>query len=251
MEVNMDNDVALDRSREAQPLYIQIKNIVKDKIEKGGYLSGDMLPTEPEMCKAFGVSRITVREAVLELVKEGYVVRERGRGSFVTARSGSQHKFYTEIKNFTYEMREQGFEPITLYAEIESVVPEKGIREFLNIGERERVYRLVRTRGTANKPIVVFKTYLSGQLSLSLDSGDYYGSLYAMITKECNISIQRIDEKLDAVLPDEDICDKLHISKKSPVLKRIRNSYWGSMPIEYTEGYYIGGMYQYCLHFNQ
>lgn len=45
MEVNMDNDVALDRSREAQPLYIQIKNIVKEKIEKGGYLSGDMLPT--------------------------------------------------------------------------------------------------------------------------------------------------------------------------------------------------------------
>lgn len=247
----MNNDMILDRSREAQPLYIQIKNWLKDKIEKGEYLPGDMLPTEPEMCKAFNVSRITVREAILELVKEDYVVRERGRGSFVTARSESQLKFYTEIKNFTYEMREQGFEPITLYAEIELVVPEKGIRDFFNMGTDEKIYRLVRTRGTSNKPIVLFKTYLSGKLRLSEDSRDYYGSLYSMISKECNISIQRIDEKLDAVLPDEDIAETLHISPKSPVLKRIRNSYWGDMPIEYTEGYYIGGMYQYCLHFNQ
>jgi DNA-binding GntR family transcriptional regulator len=73
------------------PLYQQIKDLLLDRIEHGDLAAGDVIPSEARLGAAFQVSRITVRQALYELRVEGYVVREKGRGTFVGGSAVSLH----------------------------------------------------------------------------------------------------------------------------------------------------------------
>jgi len=75
-------DCRLDR-QSFIPLYRQIKDLVLDRIEHGDLASGDLIPSETQLGTAFKVSRLTVRQALYELRMEGYIIREKGRGTFV------------------------------------------------------------------------------------------------------------------------------------------------------------------------
>jgi DNA-binding GntR family transcriptional regulator len=70
------------------PLYQQIKNLLLDRIEHGELTVGDVIPSETQLKAAFKVSRLTVRQALYELRMEGYVIREKGRGTFVKGSAG-------------------------------------------------------------------------------------------------------------------------------------------------------------------
>ena len=65
------------------PLYQQIKDLLLDRIEHGELVAGDLIPSEAKLVAAFEVNRLTVRQALCELRMEGYVIREKGRGTFV------------------------------------------------------------------------------------------------------------------------------------------------------------------------
>ena len=72
--LSMDSDI---------PLYSQLVGIIKQNISSGKLGVGDLLPSESELCRAMGISRNTVRQAIGELEEEGLVVRKRGKGTFV------------------------------------------------------------------------------------------------------------------------------------------------------------------------
>jgi GntR family transcriptional regulator len=65
------------------PLYQQIKDLLLDRMEHGELVAGDLIPSEAQLGAAFGVNRLTARQALYELRVEGYVIREKGRGTFV------------------------------------------------------------------------------------------------------------------------------------------------------------------------
>lgn len=65
------------------PLYMQLKQAITEDINKGVYTPGEKLPIETDLCDIYGVSRITVRKAVLDLVEEGLLIRQQGKGTFV------------------------------------------------------------------------------------------------------------------------------------------------------------------------
>jgi len=75
-------DCKLDR-QSFVPLYRQIKDLLLDRIQHGELAVGDVIPSEAQLGAAFEVSRLTVRQALYELRVEGYVIREKGRGTFV------------------------------------------------------------------------------------------------------------------------------------------------------------------------
>ena len=78
------------------PLYTQLKNLIIDKIEKGEYAEDSKIPSEQELCDKYDISRPTVRQAISELTNNGYLHKEKGRGTFV-----SKSKSSIDIKNYS------------------------------------------------------------------------------------------------------------------------------------------------------
>jgi GntR family transcriptional regulator len=74
----------LDRESQ-QKLYVQMEKIIKDKIERKEWPAGSQIPTEDELCRAYDVSKATVRMAITELVRGGYLKKQQGKGTFVTS----------------------------------------------------------------------------------------------------------------------------------------------------------------------
>ncbi|MDN4075981.1 GntR family transcriptional regulator [Fictibacillus terranigra] len=239
----------LNTDRDAAPLYIQIKSELKGKIEKGEWKTGDKIPSEMELCKLYNVSRITVREAINELVWEEYLVRHRAKGTFVLdyQQKETDKDYYTYVKSFTYEMNELGENVTTIHAEVKKIKADQALAKQLNVKEGDEVIELKRLRGMPNKVPVFFKTYWAHQSNFSLDSKDYYGSFYEML-KINGIILTNVKEYLEAVKPNEEVAQRLNISEDTPILKRVRSAKTQTGDFEeYTECFYIGESYRYYI----
>ena len=70
------------------PLYYQLKSVIEDRIRSRDLKERERLPSETELCTEFGVSRITVRQALSELLKDGLIYRERGKGTYISGGAG-------------------------------------------------------------------------------------------------------------------------------------------------------------------
>lgn len=235
----------LDYSKGASPLYYQIKGILRDKIENEEYLPGDTLPTELELQNIFNVSRITVRQAINELVNEGYVSRIRGKGTVVVSNKIEEN--LNKIMSFTDEMKIRGLVPSTKFAKISIVKLNKTIAKYLNAKRGDEAYKIERLRYANNSPIVFFVTYLKRELDLPIDNEKYMGSLYELL-KAKGIIPAKIKEYFEAVTADEEVCRYLDINIQTPVLKRTRISYTSNNDtLEYTICYYRADKYKYAV----
>lgn len=236
----------LDFDKGAQPLYHQIKQILKDKIENGEYKAGEIIPSESELQTIFNVSRITVRQAINELVNEGYLSRKRGKGTIVIPHRIEEN--LSHIRSFTDEMIARGLKPSTSFAEVSITKAPKKIALALNISEGDDVYRIRRIRCANDEPIVIFDTYIIRSLDLPLDNDKYYGSLYEVIDKTNGVKITKAIESIEAIVATQDIADMLEVEEGSPILKTIRTSFDSARnPIEYTVCFYRGDKYRYFV----
>lgn len=243
---------SLNTNKDAAPLYVQIKEDLKEKIESGHWVPGDKIPSELELCEQYQVSRITVREAINELVWEGYLIRKRAKGTFVLdyKQKLSDRDYYTYVKSFTYEMKELGKSPVTIKASVKKIKADRFLAAQLQIKEGADIIELKRVRGVDGKVFVFFKTYILYDPRLSLSSEDYYGSFYKML-KEIGITIAKVKEYLEAVKPDHEVQEQLNVDEHTPILKRVRHaSDQNGAFREYTECFYIGEQYRYYIDFS-
>lgn len=241
----------LDYSRGAMPLFLQIKEYLREKIEDGEYLLGDLIPSEVELQKYFNVSRITVRQAINELANDGYLIRRRGKGTEVVGDKSKIRETLNKIMSFTNEMQEKNLQVSTKYAAIKIQKAGSRVAKALKINEDDDVYRIYRVRSADNVPIVVFITYLKKAMNLPLDSTAYFGSLYEFIATHNNTQIAKIQEYFEAVEAYAKISKELEIAKGSPILKRTRISFdQNKQTVEYTECFYRGDKYSYYVEVN-
>ena len=94
------------------PLYYQLKNIIKTDIENGTLKTGDTIPTEMEIMSHYNISRFTVRQAISELVNEGYLLRKTSKGTFVTE-PNKKTSFIKSFEPFHQQIQELGKTPHT------------------------------------------------------------------------------------------------------------------------------------------
>lgn len=227
----------LNHKRGAIPLYLQIYEILRSKIEGEAYVYGDLLPSELELEKHYHVSRITVRQAIAELEKEGYVKRARGKGTTVTYTSRINESL-SEIRSFTKEMEERGRKPGTRYIDIRKTAATEEVANALGIEIGSEVYHLYRVRTADDEPIVIFETFLSNDYDFPLDKESYQGAKLPT----------RVLENFQAMLADKRIAELLQVRTGSPILKRCRISYNAeNKAIEYTTSYYRGDRYSYSI----
>lgn len=231
------------------PLYAQISDKIRSNIQTEKWPEGQRIPTEMELCEIYHVSRITIRKAIDELVRENLLYRERAKGTFVKEFSPDAKSYSTRVKGFTQELMERGQDATTLWALVEKSHADHKIAKYLNSQPGTEILVLRRVRGEGKNILAYFKTHLIYQPDYSLNTNDYYGSLYTYL-KEFGIEINQEKEYIEAIAPSKEVQQRLKISENEPVLKRVRftkqiekNFY------EYTECYYIGRNYRYYLDF--
>ena len=220
------------------PIYHQIAENIKNYIQKDDIEIGTMIPSEHELCDIFEVSRMTVRKAVDILVHEGILVRQKGKGTFISVPKLSQP--LTSLTNFTKDMVDRGMVPTSSMLSLKVVLASEKVSKQLNIKENEKVICLERIRFADGKPHAYECSYLLYPLAKQILDVDFSNhSLYETLVNKCNIKMEKAKEVIEVSSCSNDICTKLHIPMGSLTfyLERITFAQ-NNQPVEYVESYY-------------
>ncbi|MFU8692683.1 GntR family transcriptional regulator (plasmid) [Rossellomorea sp. FS2] len=238
----------LHTGKDAPPLYIQLKNELKKKIDDGTWMPGDKITSELELCSIYDVSRTTVRDAINELVWEKYLVRHRAKGTFVLDHEHVEGKDYnTYVKSSIYELNEMGQEVHTYQAEVKRIKADKTLSQLLGADPESTVYMLSRLRKSPGTRPFYSRTWWTGQGAFPEDPAEYMGSFYTLLEGK-GICVTTIKEYLEATLPEKAIAEALGIQQETPILKRVRKAEdTEGLYTEYSECYYIGEDYRYHI----
>lgn len=231
------------------PLYHQLYTVLRGKIESGEWAAGTFIPSEARLSGQYDISRTTVRQAVLALVREGYLSRTRGRGTVV--RDPKMVRQTPGWMSFTEEMRAMGRVPGAKLLQF-GVLPKAPpvVRQVLGLRPGEAVIRLVRTRSADGELLGVSVSFVRKALwdRLQVHPEDLSDrSLYALLEERLGIRLVRARETIEAAVGDPDLAG-LPIPQSLPILRLTRVVYAsdGSV-IEYGSNKFRGDRYEVGL----
>lgn len=206
MEVNKKSPI---------PVYYQLKQIILQKINDGEWLPGCAISSERELCNIFNVSRMTIRQALNELVVEGILYKEKGKGTFVSQPRVEQ----MDVMSFTDAATNKGLEAATEVKAFEIESPDLYVLEKLQLMELENVYYLQRVRKANNQIVAIEELYLPERLFQGLDEKDLSGSFYKILNENYGYTIDHAETSLEAVIPDKDELKLFKEEQTIPLLK--------------------------------
>ncbi len=236
----------VDRSSPA-PLYHQLREVLLTLIKEGQLQEGDLIPTERELGEKFEVSRITVRRAINELVREGYLVAQQGKGTFVARPKIQRHM--TEMKSFSEEMAEEGHRPGSRLLSSRHERASGYVASALDIGDDGWVWVVERLRLADDEPICISLAYLNLPPALSLTPAELEQevSLWSILEKK-GISLSRSEDTIQAVAAGEREAELLQVEVGTPLLLVEGVVYTDQdVPIEYHSMLNRGDRYTYSV----
>ncbi len=225
------------------PRYYQLKEIMREKIRAGEWKPGDLIPSERELGEQYGISRMTARQAITELVNEGLFYREQGKGTFVSRHNITQQLLH--LTGFTEDIRARGQQPGTRMLAAKMDHADETIAERLHIRTGQAVFCLHRLRLANDKPLAVEHAYLSfpGCECLVDDDLETH-SLYRLLETKYGQLLVEAEQELEAGLVSEEDAALLQIPTGSPALYTRRTTYIErNQPVEYAHTIYCGQKY--------
>lgn len=197
------------------PAYFQLKNIILQRIRSGEYPEGSLIPSERDLGASYGISRMTVRQALNQLVNEGVLNREKGRGTFVTRTKLEQRN----IMSFSDTVRLKGMVPSTRVLHLSKDEPAEDVRLLLELQPGEKVYVLRRLRLANATPVGIEEDYIPEKLCPGLDNHDLTSSLYSLFKEQYNHTISFLDNVVESSRPSREERELLEIAGNTPVLR--------------------------------
>lgn len=228
------------------PLYYQLKEIFRSWIIAGRFNSGERFPSESELQKHFQVSRMTVRRALTELVQEGFLIRERGRGSFVVRpRVQSQLR---RLTSFTEDMQLRGLRVDAMFLDFR-VVCDVEVARKMGVVEDEELVQIRRLRLVEGEPVALQNAYVRHALCPGIvEKGLIEGSLYKTIENGYGLRLGRALQTVEAKPADEYEANLLKIAIGQPVLILERLTYLvDGEPVEYVRSSFRGDRYRFVI----
>lgn len=223
------------------PLYFQLKELILSEIKNGNYQSGSMIPTENEFSETFQISRTTVRQAITELVQEGWLYRVKSKGTFVAEPKLTQD-FVTKLESFSQQMNRLGKTARTEVLEFTTMKATESIARSLNLTEDDTVIFLHRKRFADNEPILTLRTYLPyKECSFLMDKDFTKESLYELLCQKEETRICWIRRKIEAVEATAFDAEHMNIKKGQPIHFFSSVGYnCNDKPLEYSLARYRG-----------
>ena len=230
------------------PLYVQIKNYINDNIKNGVYKKGQQLPSERELSKSLGVSRMTTRQALVSLIQEGVLQSRPGKGTFV-----AKTVIYQQLgilTSLSEEIHKRGGIASSQVVEARRQPAGYEISHKLEVSVDTEVVLLNRVRLADGNPVAYEAAYLvSSQCPDILEKHDFsQQSLYEVLKEEYNLPLAWARQQFQARLPSSREQKLLGISANTPVLVNDRVTYTaGDKPIEYVNSAYIGDQFMFTI----
>jgi GntR family transcriptional regulator len=223
------------------PYYIQLIDILKEKVQLGIWVAGDQIPGEQDLCELYGVSRTVVRQALRELELDGVITRRKGKGTFISSPKISEG-LVQKLTGFYQDMVERGMKPATKVLHRNVSPASEKVARFLDIEPGEKVIDLLRLRSVNDEPIQLVTSYIPLEICPALATVDLTNrSLYEFMENECGVFIAKGRRYLEAVLANETEAALLGIERGAPLLMLDSISYSETgKPIEYYHALHRG-----------
>lgn len=234
----------LDASHPA-PLYTQLKDLLKNDILDGTYSPNEQMPSESELISRFGISRITVRQALNALQGEGLIFRVHGKGTYVSRPRAFQD--LGSLRGFGSAMRQLGYETHSQVLSLQETPVSVHVSEKLGLHHQEKVTELKRLRFLNRRPVSVDISYLPLEIGERLINEDLANQdVFAILENNFQISLGHADLQISAIASDASLATKLGVNEGSPVMFIERVIYTRSgMPLEYEQLFYRGNSFEF------
>lgn len=223
----------LDHDRHI-PYYIQIKAYLRELAASKE--PHDSMPSEPQLAAQFGVSRGTVKQAIMDLVNEGVLYRKQGRGTFVCEPRIT--RFFDRLPSFTDDIRRSGKGPQTHILSFKQVSPPLNLKHLFAMGDGETLIKIKRIVSTEDSPVVVLTSFLNPHIYPRLSASDIKESLYTALKTHYGIVPVKAQDTYSIVDVSPQTAGLLKCSKDACVFFSQRIAYLeNDEPAEYVESF--------------
>jgi GntR family transcriptional regulator len=200
------------------PLYLQLASLLRDRIEHGEWDAGQKIPSENELNRLYGVSRMTARQVLAQLVNEELLYRVQGKGTFVAHRKiPTRSPAYLGIRE---QLEGMGLAVATRVLTNAVVPADDRVARALRIPPGRRVHEIRRVRLLPdNEPISLHTSYVPERLAGPLDDGDLAArQLCVILEVDHGLRMGRVSETLESTLPSPQEAIDLGVSRRTPLL---------------------------------
>jgi GntR family transcriptional regulator len=216
---------------------------VLDLIERQGV--GTAIPSERQLSADLGVSRLTVRAALDDLAREGYLVRRRGSGTYVQQPSKISQEL--TMTSFSEDMRRRGLVPGSRTISLETILAGARLGRALQVSPSEKVLMVKRLRLADSEPMAIETLHIPQALAPGLDRRDLdgAGSFYALLAEKYDLVISSGTQAIEPTVTNEEESAALGVPLHSPAFLFERTSRdQGDRTVEFVQSVYRGDRYR-------
>ncbi|MEA2519150.1 MAG: GntR family transcriptional regulator [Chloroflexota bacterium] len=231
----------------------RVREEVRDRIRDGRFSDGLQLPPEIELASSLGVSRTTVREALLQLEQEGLLIRRHGHGTFVRSSARLRGSLNANL-SATEVIRGHGMEPGTSHARVERRTAPAGVADQLGLAAGAEVIHLERVRTADGRPVIFTIDMLPARLFADSDVDpdvllDPALSLYRLYAERLGRSITDGQASIRLARADELVAERLAVPVGSPILclEQVDATAEGE-PVLFSIESYVADTFEFSIH---
>jgi GntR family transcriptional regulator len=233
------------------PLYVQLEQIIKSKIMTGELMPGEQIPTDKDLAGTYQVSSITARQAVLNLVREGLLLRKQGKGTFVQKGVVSTKNILTlKIRGGLNDVMPEGLasQKVKVLDMGRISIPTR-VAEALETAVEQEIMLIRRVRSENGIPISFIKNYLPLEIGQQIEKQDLLSfPMLHVLRNKLGLPLKTGVQCIVAVAADYEIASALSVSISSPVLYLETIIYAeGEKPVNFVQTFYRADRYKYTL----
>jgi GntR family histidine utilization transcriptional repressor len=231
----------LKQNAAPEPLYLQVKRHILDNVGSGKWAASARVPSENDLVKAFGVSRMTANRALRELQDEGVLVRVAGVGTFVAAAQARSHPL--EVRSIAEEIRGRGHVHRADVVGIERVRADALLAQEFGVAPRSELFASVIVHFEDGRPVQLENRHVLPKIAPGYLDTDFTATTPADYLLEV-APLQEAEHVLRAVMPDDRTRRLLDMQRDEPCLLIIRRTWTAGLTASLAKLFYPGSRYE-------
>lgn len=231
------------------PIYKIIENDLKKVILDGTLEQGDLIPSETELSAKYNVSRMTVRQAINNLLIDGFIYRHKGRGTFVAYNKKEVERTSGRFSNFSIENKDSNIKITkTTVLDYKIIYSDKLLSEVLQLDEREEVIYIERLKEDGDLPLIFERIYLPYKMFPDITKDVFEKSFYEYIEEDLQWKIRKRSSKVEVQTLTNTLANLFKQGQNTLVLYVNNVTYLDNgRAFEYSETYYNSQYFRFQI----